>query len=449
MSVAVVSFKREVFFYLSLLAALALMVMAGFYFYAGAMVKACFDLFFALALMANLLYCHYADSSRWSFRLGLGLGAFTVIALAWVDWQSRQGTVLWFFTLPLVSIYLLGRREGSFWSFLYFMVLALIVFRAGEGFSFYGLRFGLAYLLVFSFTYIYEWLQVQTYNELQATKNSLEKVSARLACYLSPQLRDEIVAGGVEPRIESRRRKMTFFFSDIADFTRTTDHLEPEDLAFLLNTYFGAMVRIAMGFGATIDKFVGDGLVIFFGAPHSRGVREDAVDCVRMALAMQEELVNLTRTWVDQGISESFQVRMGINSGYGAVGNFGADQRLEYTAIGSQVNLAARLESMADPGQILLSRATWLLVREVVDCRPLDSIMVKGLAEPLPVYQVEGMADGQDADGGIVQHQGIGFSLELDPDQLDSDERRQAIRVLHDAAGRLEKGLQGTEEMEK
>jgi len=439
MSVAEISFKQKVFFYLSVVAASALMVMAGFYLYAGAMAKAGFDLFFALALMLNLLYGRHSDSSRGSFRLGLGLGAFTVIVLAWADWQSQQGTALWFFTLPLVSIYLLGRREGSFWSVFYFMVLALIVFRAGETFSFYVLRFGLAYLVVFSFTFIYEWLRARTYAELQATKNSLEQVSSRLACYLSPQLRDEIIAGGVEPRIDSRRRQMTFFFSDIVDFTRTSDHLEPEDLTFLLNTYFGVMVRIAMDFGATIDKFVGDGLVIFFGAPHSRGVKEDAVSCVRMALAMQDELLSLARVWRGKGISESFQVRMGINSGYGTVGNFGADERLEYTAIGSQVNLASRLETMAEPGHILLSRATWLLVRDEIDCRPLESIMVKGISEPLAVYQVRGMQAGQDDSSQVLQHRGPGFSLQLDPDRLDYDERQQALCLLQEAVGRLTK----------
>ena len=168
------------------------------------------------------------------------------------------------------------------------------------------------------------------------------------------------------------------FFSDIADFTATTDDLEFEELTGLLNHYLTEMSKIALEHGATIDKYIGDAIVAFFGDPESRGVKEDALACVNMAIAMQRRLRELQSDWRDSGMERPFQLRIGVNTGYCTVGNFGSEDRMDYTIIGSPVNLAARLQSYGEPGSILLSHETYSLVKEAIRAEEQASIQVKG-----------------------------------------------------------------------
>jgi class 3 adenylate cyclase len=113
------------------------------------------------------------------------------------------------------------------------------------------------------------------------------------------------------------------------------------------------MSKIALEHGATIDKFVGDAMLLFFGDPQTRGVREDALQCVRMAVAMQRRMADLQAIWREKGYHKPFRMRAGINTGFCNVGNFGSDMRMDYTIIGAEVNLAARLEHASDPDGIM------------------------------------------------------------------------------------------------
>src|SRR5262249_22720928 len=166
-----------------------------------------------------------------------------------------------------------------------------------------------------------------------------------------------------EVKIASRRKELTIFFSDIAGFTETAERLESEHLTQLLNHYLTEMSKIALSHGATIDKYVGDAIVIFFGDPETRGVKEDALACVEMAIAMRKRLHELRAVWRASGIEKPLQCRIGINTGYCTVGNFGSEDRMEYTIIGGGVNLASRLEAAATPGEILISYETYAHVR--------------------------------------------------------------------------------------
>lgn len=152
---------------------------------------------------------------------------------------------------------------------------------------------------------------------------------------------------------------MTIFFSDIVNFTSTTEGMETEDLTDLLNSYLEEMSRIAIKYGGTIDKFIGDAILIFFGDPLSQGVKEDAKACASMAIEMRDRLKELQEKWYSFGIQNPFQVRAGITTGYCTVGNFGSKSRMDYTIIGNQVNIASRLESNAKPDQILISHETF------------------------------------------------------------------------------------------
>jgi hypothetical protein len=173
--------------------------------------------------------------------------------------------------------------------------------------------------------------------ELGEKNKILESLSSQLSKYLSPQLYSSIFTGAQNVEVSSRRKKLTIFFSDIAGFTDTADRLESEELTELLNHYLTEMSQIALKHGGTIDKYVGDAIMIFFGDPETKGVKEDALACVKMAIVMRERMHDLADIWRESGIEKPLQVRMGIHTGYCTVGNFGSEDRMDYTIIGGAV----------------------------------------------------------------------------------------------------------------
>ena len=209
-------------------------------------------------------------------------------------------------------------------------------------------------------------LKTQTL-ELEQQRSRLEGLSQQLAKYLPPQIHEALFAGRYDTQITTQRKKLTVFFSDIKDFTRTAESLQPESLTEYLNEYFSEMTEIALSHGATIDKYIGDAVMLFFGDPDSKGVKEDARACVNMALDMQARMLVLQRRWKERGFDDPFVIRMGINTGYCNVGNFGSDQRLSYTIVGGEVNVAQRLEASCDPGGILISHDTYVQVDDLVE----------------------------------------------------------------------------------
>ncbi len=219
----------------------------------------------------------------------------------------------------------------------------------------------------------------RTRRELKEQKEKIEVLASKLSKYLSPQVYRSIFAGEKDVRVESYRTNLTVMFSDIVGFTGIADSMEREQLVIWLNDYFNRMSHIAISqYSGTLDKFIGDSIMVFFGDPHSLGEREDAVQCVKMAVAMLESAREM-----------GIDVRIGIHSGECTVGNFGSDERLEYTIVGGTVNLAARLETSSEPGRILLSDATEALIRGEIPCQPRGSIRVKGIAGEIMTYWVD------------------------------------------------------------
>ena len=187
----------------------------------------------------------------------------------------------------------------------------------------------------------------------------------------------------------SKRKKLTVFFSDIVGFTSISDSLESEEITAMLNYYLTEMSVIALEHGGTIDKYVGDAIVIFFGDTASAGVKQDSLKCVTMAIAMQNRMRELEKQWAQKfGLREPLKIRVGVNTGYCTVGNFGSEDRLDYTVIGGQVNLASRLESIAKPGSILISFDTHSQVSEDIECIEVESVQVKGIKEEVRVFEV-------------------------------------------------------------
>jgi adenylate cyclase len=229
---------------------------------------------------------------------------------------------------------------------------------------------------------------------IEEKTRQFESLANRLAKYLSPQIYNSIFRseGGAVQSLA--RKNLTIFFSDIEGFTEICDGIEPERLSFLINRYLGEMAEIAIEHGGTIDKFIGDAMLVFFGDPETDGDRNDAMKCARMALRMRERVAELRSIWHEHGISKPVRVRMGINTGYCTVGNFGSDQRLEYTVLGGPVNLAARLQAAAEPDTILASESTWLLIQDIVQGEHVRDIKPKGFVQPVPVYRLDGLKDG-------------------------------------------------------
>ena len=277
----------------------------------------------------------------------------------------------------------------------------------------------------------------QREEELTQKSSALQQLSNQLAKYLSPQVYDSIFSGRQEVKLASQRKRLTVFFSDIANFTETTERLQSEDLTQLLNHYLTEMSQIALAHGATIDKYVGDAILIFFGDPESRGVREDAVACVEMALAMRKRMAELQATWKASGIEEPLRCRMGINTGVCTVGNFGSEDRMDYTIIGGDVNLAARLESACPPSEILISYETHAHVKDVICCEEHGHIDVKGIAYPVATYRVvdlfENLGEADQPIHVTLPH----LQLDVDVTLMSADEQQAAAEVLREAAQRL------------
>ena len=221
-------------------------------------------------------------------------------------------------------------------------------------------------------------------------RKKIENISTQLSKYIPPQIHDALFAGKYDTEIKTRRRKLTVFFSDIKNFTSTSENLQPEDLTRYLNEYFSEMTKIAIDHGATIDKYIGDAVMLFFGDPETKGEREDARSCVEMALRMQERMEELREKWLNEGFADPFQIRVGLNTGYCNVGNFGSDQRLTYTIIGGEVNVAARLESAAEANGILMSYETYAHVQDMVEVTQKEAIKMKGINREIKIYAVEG-----------------------------------------------------------
>jgi class 3 adenylate cyclase len=278
--------------------------------------------------------------------------------------------------------------------------------------------------------------RIEEANNLVIEKNRmLESLSNQLSKYLSPQVYASIFSGEQSVEIASKRKKLTVFFSDIADFTGTTDNLESEELTNLLNRYLTEMSKIALEYGATIDKYVGDAIIAFFGDPETKGVKEDARTCVNMAIAMQRRLRELKSEWLDMGLERPFQVRMGINTGFCTVGNFGSGDRMDYTIIGNEVNLAARLEAHAEVGGILMAHETHALVNDTVLAEEGDTLTVKGFAKPVRTYSVMGLYDDLVEQGRIIHTEHDGVRVLVD---MKKGDRAAAIQAIKDALSQLE-----------
>ena len=279
--------------------------------------------------------------------------------------------------------------------------------------------------------------------ELESNNEFLASLSLKISRYLSPQVYKSIFSGQRDVTIRTERKRLTIFFSDIKDFTAATERLQPEHITMLLNEYFTAMSEIALAHGGTIDKFIGDAILIFFGDPESKGETEDARACLRMAFDMQRRLAELNVKWRQGGVEHPFRVRMGINTGYCNVGNFGSSDRMHYTIIGAEANLAARLQAIAEPGQIVISYETYSAVRDMLVVHALAPIHMKGVSREVTPYAVEGLFDPEGKIVEIFTAHMTGVDFYLDPSVIGAESAAKIRAILQHALVALDNPFSG------
>lgn len=275
------------------------------------------------------------------------------------------------------------------------------------------------------------------HRELQAEQTKQQNLSLKVAKYISPQIWESIFSGNREVKLETQRKKLVVFFSDIKGFTSLSEQLESEDLTELLNNYLTEMTNIALKYGGTIDKYIGDSIMVFFGDPKTQGAKKDTLACVAMALEMRKHMKVLRQQWRQQGVKTPLEIRMGINTGYCTVGNFGTESRMDYTIIGREVNMASRLESAAEAGEILISHEAYALVQDKIICREKGTISAKGFSRPVSVYEAVDFRHNLADKSTFFEHELPGFSMYMDTNRINNYDRDKIAKALERAAQKI------------
>lgn len=293
------------------------------------------------------------------------------------------------------------------------------------------------YFMIYSF-FIYRRMQEvdQKAHLLHLEQQDLKMKTWNLSRYVSPQVW-KMIFSGQSIKLETKRKQMTVFFSDIKGFSDAAEQLDPDELNAMLSEYLTEMSNIVHKFGGTIDKFIGDAIMVFFGDPNTQGLKQDAVACVSMAIEMKRKMKDLQQKWLAQGINLPLEIRMGINTGYCTVGNFGTQQRMDYTAVGTEVNLASRLEAISPPGEIMISLSTYGQIKDLITCRDTGMAKLKGFSEPIQTYQVTDFKQNLGNNQTYFEQRTDGFSLYMDIDKIKTYDKEKVLKLLLTIATRL------------
>jgi adenylate cyclase len=234
------------------------------------------------------------------------------------------------------------------------------------------------------------------YDEVQDWNRTLEQRVAegvaqlerlgRLKRFFSPQLADLIVSGGAEDPLRSHRRQITVVFIDLRGYTAFTESVHPEDVMAVLHEYHSAMGRLILQYEGTLERFAGDGMMVFFNDPVP--VPDATVRAVRMALAMRRAFRELCAAWRRRGYD--LQMGVGIAEGYATLGGIGFEGRLDYGAVGTVCNLGARLCDEAAGGEVLISQEVYEAIRGACAAEPAGALALKGFQRPVPAYRLCG-----------------------------------------------------------
>jgi adenylate cyclase len=222
--------------------------------------------------------------------------------------------------------------------------------------------------------------------------------TGELKRFIPQQIAEGLMAGQLSADDGFERRKVTLLFADMVGFTDLSDNLEPEELAEVLNEYLREMTAVAVSQGGTLDNYIGDGLMVLFGAPKQVDESVQAWSALRTAFGMQERVEELSTAMRARGIPADLTVRVGVNTGHCTVGVLGSDIMRAYKAVGFAVNVAARLQSEAEPGTVLVGFRTYALVKDRVVAEQRVPLMLKGAARPVEAWEIRRLVETSDED---------------------------------------------------
>lgn len=408
-------------------------------------------LFVLVYLLHNTLVATFRHKTKWNFVLiSLTIDCTLFLTALWfVDFNvilSMFAVVCIFF----IAFMHQKKRSHVFISFVIFILVLLacqnILPFAEDVKVFNTVGFTLYFALLTTFLFFVGYYHLERYRKLEEQNNSLQKQLSeymdfcqQISRYTPPQLWQSIMRGEYSARIEYKRKKMTIFFSDIQGFTELSEKLIAEDLAYLLNDYMFHMTQIVQQYNGTIDKYMGDGLLVFFGDIDSQGVEKDARNCVDMAIAMRQQMKILRERWKKMGHPE-LHIRMGISTGYCHVGNYGSEERMSYTIVGREVNLASRIQSSASVDEILLSDSTYQIVSSEFLCIEKHAVQLKGIAQPIRTWQVVERYHGSSSRHNPhhwFEFEYKGFQLILDLNEVENMQYDVLITTLEEMVARI------------
>jgi adenylate cyclase len=281
--------------------------------------------------------------------------------------------------LGFVALFALKLSSRGLWVGALLLLIGYLLLVA-TAFLFGNLIFNIVRPVIITLVAVFGVLVYRFINEereKEATQRSFE-------AYLPPSVVKRQLAHP-ESIFEVQKKELTIMFTDIKSFTTYSSIMSPDQIQNFLAEYFDAMVQIVFKYEGTVDKYIGDGLMVFFGAPEPQA--DHAVRCVKAAIEMQKKCRELKEKWVREGLFP-LKIRVGINTGEVVVGNMGTRKKLAYTVLGSDVNLANRLESNAPVEGIMISRRTYDLVKDEIPTLSHEPVLVKGLDTPIEVYTV-------------------------------------------------------------
>jgi adenylate cyclase len=288
-------------------------------------------------------------------------------------------TIVEILLLGFVALFALKLSSRGLWVGALLLLIGYLLLVA-TAFLFGNLIFNIVRPVIITLVAVFGVLVYRFINEereKEATQRSFE-------AYLPPSVVKRQLAHP-ESIFEVQKKELTIMFTDIKSFTTYSSTMSPDQIQNFLAEYFDAMVQIVFKYEGTVDKYIGDGLMVFFGAPEPQA--DHAVRCVKAAIEMQIKCRELKEKWVREGLFP-LKIRVGINTGEVVVGNMGTRKKLAYTVLGSDVNLANRLESNAPVEGIMISRRTYDLIKDEIPALPHEPVLVKGLDTPIEVYTV-------------------------------------------------------------
>ncbi|MEN6350188.1 MAG: adenylate/guanylate cyclase domain-containing protein [Syntrophomonas sp.] len=311
----------------------------------------------------------------------------TIMSKRFFREMSKTAIVITILIMGIITIFLF-----SLLSPLQGLALMLAIWLAYGGIAYYTVYKSdlflemtsplLTVFLTYGFSVIYGYIVEQ---------KEKRKITQTFGRYVAPQVVDEILKYGEFTEVKSNKKEVTVLFVDLSGFTPLSESLPPEQLVEILNEYLELVIKVVYKFEGTIDKFIGDAVMVIFNAPMP--VEDHELKAVAAALEIQADLVKLGSK-IEDRYGQRIKASIGINTGEVILGNIGALNRVEYAAIGDNVNIAARLQSLAQGGQIIISSSTYAAIEEQVKVTPLGKQKVKGKQEALEVYQVDEVLKG-------------------------------------------------------